>query len=84
MAVPGGGGAGGPPVPGPQMAAMAPSLADAHPLPHIPEMLDSLCGATVFVTLDLKSGFSKPGHVWKDCRQRLGQSPQGTSITKNS
>ena len=30
---------------------------DSYPLPHVQETLDSLVGARVFLTLDLKSGF---------------------------
>lgn len=33
------------------------TLDDAYPLPTIQEILDSLCGATIFTTLDLNSRY---------------------------
>ena len=32
-------------------------IKDAQTLPHIEESLDSLCGAVIFTSLDLKSGY---------------------------
>ena len=41
---------------------------DAHPLPHIQDIFDSLVGAQVFSVLDLKSAYSQV-KVAPECRE---------------
>ena len=50
---------------------------DAHPLPRIDDLLDSLQGSNIFSTLDLRSGYWQVSMSPEDCEKTAFSTPDG-------
>ena len=50
---------------------------DAHPLPRIDDLLDSLQGSNIFSTLHLRSGYWRVSMSPEDCEKTAFSTPDG-------